>query len=268
MSIKREITAFSSKAEELAFELECINAGKLPANPDIIRAAKVMFKGRGAEVADVAVVALLCEAVRATKDAEAAKAVFARAGDTEAARDAEAAMFLNVDRAAAAISAVEDIEFSIAADEALKKNALREEWLQRKLNENNAIPVMIQRANASAPPKSLEFPKTPERKPKTVQGVTKAEITAIDWPLVGQRKSESLARALGDVSETRCKWLLPARVSRGRAGKGSHLWNPARLAFCLCSHDWIVNKARLQKKLEEHFSDYLDEWEELKEKLG
>lgn len=129
-------------------------------------------------------------------------------------------------------------------------------------------------ASESDAPESGEVPakRPPQAQalPKTMQGVTKAEITGIDWPLVAQRNCASLERALGDVSETRCKWLLFARISKGTSGKGggSHLWNPAKLAFCLCSHNWIVNKAKLQQKLEEHFSDYLDEWEELKEKLG
>lgn len=99
-----------------------------------------------------------------------------------------------------------------------------------------------------------------------VQGVSKAEILAIDWPLSSRCKLgvKSLERALGDVPQ----WLDAARVGpRGAAGIDSHRWNPAMLAFCLCSHGWIANKERLQIVLENHFKEWLPKWEDLEKEL-
>ena len=96
------------------------------------------------------------------------------------------------------------------------------------------------------------------------QGVSKAAILAVDWPLSVSKNMELLKRALGDVK--RLKWLQPATVGQpGKAGKTSYQWNPALLANCLMGQGWIVSKSRVTRLMEESFSEYLPQWEEIEE---
>lgn len=97
------------------------------------------------------------------------------------------------------------------------------------------------------------------------RGVSKNEILAVNWPLVGRFSQDSLARALAN----RRAWIEPARVGPpGRAGsKGgnSHRWNPAILAHILIEHRWIFQSQHLDKIIADCFPEYLDKWDALKE---
>ena len=96
------------------------------------------------------------------------------------------------------------------------------------------------------------------------QGVSKAAILAVDWPLSVSKNMGLLKRALGDVKKL--KWLQPATVGQpGKAGKTSYQWNPALLANCLMGQGWIVSKSRVTRLMEESFSEYLPQWEEIEE---
>lgn len=96
------------------------------------------------------------------------------------------------------------------------------------------------------------------------KGVSKAAILAVDWPLSVSKNMELLKRALGDVKKL--KWLQPATVGQpGKAGKTSYQWNPALLANCMMGQGWIVSKSRVTRLMEESFSDYLPQWEEIEE---
>ena len=103
-------------------------------------------------------------------------------------------------------------------------------------------------------------PKAVSTSPK-MPGVTKREILAVEWNLPMGKK---LVNFLNDIPQ----WLRPALVSRGRPGggiSGSHRWNPALLAICLFDTSslrkcWSVNRIGLDRVLERHFPEYLDEW--------
>lgn len=106
-----------------------------------------------------------------------------------------------------------------------------------------------------------------DRVTQQCKGVSKREILAADWPLVSPYSMARLERNLGDVSNL--QWLQPARVGQpGAAGKGSHRWNPALLASCLCSKGYIINKTLLLRMFETHFPEYLDQWQEITEWQG
>ena len=95
-----------------------------------------------------------------------------------------------------------------------------------------------------------------EREATRVSGIGKREVLAFDWPLHGTFNQKSLDNALSDVP----LWFLPARVSKGAAGKRSALWNPAMIAVCLCEQGH-VRKTAMTPFLRRNFPDWLEEWE-------
>lgn len=94
----------------------------------------------------------------------------------------------------------------------------------------------------------------------TPSGLGRREILAADWPLYGRFTQDSLSRALSDVPA----WLKPARVLAGAPGRGSSLWNPAKIAHALLTCQ-KANKASLSKFIERHFGDWRDKWDDLSE---
>lgn len=100
---------------------------------------------------------------------------------------------------------------------------------------------------------------TKPTKPTPARGISKQEILAHPWPVPASIRLPTL---LSDVP----KWLHPARVARGAPGKTSSLWNPAMLAACLASAKGVSIHA-LGKHITEHYPEWLDEWQEIEEKL-
>lgn len=102
-------------------------------------------------------------------------------------------------------------------------------------------------------------------KKEAPRGVSKAEILAADWPL--PKQDPPLQNAINE----RPKWLDGAWLDVGRRGRGSHLWNPAKLALCL--HDksrkyWSgPTVSQLTTFITKNFSDYADEWAGYAERL-
>lgn len=97
------------------------------------------------------------------------------------------------------------------------------------------------------------------------RGVTKAEILGVEWP------TPNGAPTIESILDKIPKWAEEACIKVGRAGKGSHLWNPAMFAVCLAtrtSHkQWVSNQQSLTSLLRNHFSEYLDEWSSKRELL-
>lgn len=93
----------------------------------------------------------------------------------------------------------------------------------------------------------------------SLAGLSKQEILANDWPIPS---TINLKDILSDVP----KWLEPARVSRGAAGKYSALWNPAMLAFCLASTK-AISKTALTRHISRFFAEWADEWERLSDSI-
>lgn len=88
-------------------------------------------------------------------------------------------------------------------------------------------------------------------------GLGRKEVLAADWPLFGAFSQTSLDRALSEPP----KWLLPARIAKGQAGKMSSTWNPALIADCLVEVGH-AKKLALTGFIRNHFPDWLAEWEE------
>lgn len=99
-------------------------------------------------------------------------------------------------------------------------------------------------------------------KPPGSAGVTKSEILCVEWPV--PNGAPTMANVLREIP----KWVEPACKKVGRPGKGaggSHLWNPAILAFCLVTKTpqkkWAVGKGTLTGILRTNYSEYLAQWE-------
>jgi hypothetical protein len=99
-------------------------------------------------------------------------------------------------------------------------------------------------------------------------GISKREILSVDWPLPAG------APTLQKIIDSLPKWVDEACTKVGRVGKGvngSHLWNPAILAFCLATKtpqkQWAVGKGALTHVLRLSFPDYLEQWEEAAKSL-
>lgn len=108
----------------------------------------------------------------------------------------------------------------------------------------------------------LKPSKSPER------GVTKAEILAAEWPLPSDApKLENILREIPKWVEAACTRI----GQRGKGASGSHLWNPALLAVCLATRTihkrWIANRQALDHVIRESYSDYLDQWQDAKDRL-
>lgn len=87
-------------------------------------------------------------------------------------------------------------------------------------------------------------------------GLSKKQILAGgDWPC-----NANLKRLLTEVP----KWLVAARVAKGRRGGESHTWDPALIAVCLRQHE-SVSISRLTSHIKSDFPDWLDAWNEAKE---
>lgn len=102
--------------------------------------------------------------------------------------------------------------------------------------------------------------------PKALKkGVSKAEILTVSWPIPDG------APSISNILDKQPKWAGEACIKVGRAGKGSHLWNPAVLAICLATRtpkkQWTCRVEALAKVIRSHFSDYIDEWESKKDLL-
>jgi hypothetical protein len=96
----------------------------------------------------------------------------------------------------------------------------------------------------------------------STNGLTKAQILAVDWPLLGDFSQHSLKRALTDVP----KWLESARLSKGARGKGkgSALWSPALIAEGLVDKNHANRKA-MTSFIRSRFYDWFEEWERLQD---
>lgn len=94
-----------------------------------------------------------------------------------------------------------------------------------------------------------------------VRGLTKKEITANDWPLLGRFTNKSLAAALSDVPV----WLIDARVSQGAPGKASSTWNVALLAEALIGQGY-ANRLALTNHIKKYYPDWISEWESHQER--
>ncbi len=90
-------------------------------------------------------------------------------------------------------------------------------------------------------------------------GVTKSAIIGA-FPPPDRRTPEQWEKALGDAGRT--VWLKPARVGSGGRGT-SALWNPARLAACLCDQYRATPQQRRDygRIITKHFPDWLPEWQ-------
>lgn len=92
--------------------------------------------------------------------------------------------------------------------------------------------------------------------------LTKREILSVDWPM------PQGAPPMENIIHDDPKWVHEARKPIGARGKGpdgSHLWNPAILAFCCCNSQsrrkWKANPTRFGSFLESYFPDFHQEWE-------
>ncbi|MER2626402.1 MAG: hypothetical protein ABTS22_21015 [Accumulibacter sp.] len=99
-------------------------------------------------------------------------------------------------------------------------------------------------------------------------GISKREVLSVDWPLPAG------APTLQNIIDSLPKWVDEACTKVGRVGKGvngSHLWNPAILAFCLATKtpqkQWAAGKGALTSCLRRSFPDYLAQWEEAAKSL-
>lgn len=100
----------------------------------------------------------------------------------------------------------------------------------------------------------------PQKEVVKAAGETKANILKADWPLSNRFNNDSLTRALSDIP----KWLIPALVTRGKAGKQSSTWNPALIASALLDKNYAT-KSALDRHLKSHFPNHVDEWERINE---
>jgi len=92
-------------------------------------------------------------------------------------------------------------------------------------------------------------------------GLTKKQILKHLWPLEGKFTNESLGDAMSNIP----KWLLPARISQGLAGKnGTATWNPALMSIALIERGH-TNKNKLNLFLLKNFPDWISEWEQYEE---
>ncbi|HMZ82669.1 MAG TPA: hypothetical protein PLX20_01950 [Rhodocyclaceae bacterium] len=94
-------------------------------------------------------------------------------------------------------------------------------------------------------------PAAPHRPTSHVEGCTKAEMLAAEWP-----SQVNLRNALSDVP----KWLEQARISKGKRGVDSSRWNPALVAVCLRDKHKIP-VAELNKAMRS-FGEFQTEWKE------
>lgn len=92
------------------------------------------------------------------------------------------------------------------------------------------------------------------------RGVPKAAIIGAFKP-PGDFTPETWENALGDAK--RKAWLKSARVDSGKRGV-SALWNPARLAMCICDQfgSTPMRRGGYGRIIEQHFPDWLPEWQE------
>lgn len=123
-------------------------------------------------------------------------------------------------------------------------------------------------ANPGAPAEWLESLSSPSRTPEKAEtharrwGVTKREILSVDWPMPNNApKLVNILDELPKWADAACRKI----GSRGKGANGSHLWNPAILAFCLSiktpQKKWAIGEGALTNFLRLHFSDYLLDWE-------
>lgn len=129
-------------------------------------------------------------------------------------------------------------------------------------NDGNVEPLLSELRGEIREPISLTS--KPSRS-KGVSGLSVAEICAANWP------TPLGAPSINSILEKRPKWASHACLKGGRAGKSSHLWNPALLALCLSEttpqKKWACTKGALDKFIRSVFPEYLDEWEEYKQGL-
>lgn len=114
-------------------------------------------------------------------------------------------------------------------------------------------------------PEKYEPPAVPSI---TSVGVNKVEILCVEWPTAPH--APTMANVLRELP----KWVNAACTKVGRRGKGvrgSHLWNPAILAYCLATRtphkQWAVGKGALTSFLRANFPDYFEQWESVSRDL-
>ena len=151
-----------------------------------------------------------------------------------------------------------------AIDERL--NSIVAEWeksYQDARGLHRKDPLQTVSINASSVETEVSQPTDSVAKPQPAQrtknGLTKKEIISTNWPIPDKI---SLDRLLSDVP----KWLLTARMSRGRPGKCSSLWSPAQLATCLVS-ERRCNKLGLEKHIHNFYPEWVDDWNSLSQYL-
>jgi hypothetical protein len=93
-------------------------------------------------------------------------------------------------------------------------------------------------------------------KRQDLNGLSKREIMAVEWPLLGEYTMASLDGALSTIP----LWLQDSIVQRGKPGRGnSALWNPAMIGICLVIKGHAQAKA-ITPLIRNNFGDWLLEW--------
>lgn len=117
---------------------------------------------------------------------------------------------------------------------------------------------IVQESQEDGPITDAEDKNTENPPDAPIAGLSKRQILAGEtWP-----GNTNLPRLLTDVPH----WLATARISKGRQGKQSHMWNPALIAVCIHERKRIP-LLQLTRFISENFPDWKGQWEQHKEKL-